>query len=237
VKRNTQQSDVIGLIASHVKSNGKNFKPLIAAGSWQISGFHYGKSKCACCGRPIRHVLELKNESHADAAKRDAAYPFTETIDIGIVCGPKVFTESCIGFYDDPEREWERQLRSWKDYINYVVLCVKNEDLWKRVPEGLRTIVDQFLAEGYKTQDHSGGWWMVKDAKKRFLKVKRAPDMMPEAYVAYSASRNLQHACRKQSLIGASTEIMIDQNTGEMSLRDNVDRTLPRIPRYGVMLA
>ena len=209
----TQQTDVIERASDdrHVKAYGKNFKPLIAAGSWIICGFHYGKSKCACCGRPIRHVLHLKNESHEDSAKVgnvDAGgQPFPEEIEIGIVCGPKVFTESCVGFYADPEREWERQIKAWKDYINYIVLCVKNEDTWKRVPEELRVAVDQYLQEGYQREEHTGPWWIVKDAKKRFLKIKRPPGVMPEARVLYYHARTLVHAAKRLKLIPLHWEL------------------------------
>jgi len=203
----TQQSDVIEQASDgrHVRAYGKNFKPLIAAGSWTISGFHYGKSKCACCGRPIRHVLHLKNESHADSVKvgnTDAkGTPFTEEIEIGIVCGPKVFTESCVGFYADPTREWERQIRTWKDYINYIVLCVKNEDIWKVVPEELRVAVDQYLQEGYQREEHTGPWWIVKDAKKRYLKIRRPPGVMVQPQVLYYAARTLVYAAKRLKLI------------------------------------
>jgi hypothetical protein len=131
----------------------------------------------------------------------DPNYPFPEEIEIGIVCGPKVFTESCVGFYDDPEREWERQIKTWKDYINYVVLCVKNEDTWKRVPEELRSAVDKYLEEGYKREEHTGPWWVVKDAKKKFMKIKRPPGVMPEVRVLWNYSRTLVYAAKKMNLM------------------------------------
>jgi hypothetical protein len=191
------RSDVLETAAAgtHVKSHGKNFKPLIAAGSWTISGFHYGRSKCACCGRPICRVLQLKNESH------QAGGDFDETIDIGVVCGPKVFIESCVGFYEDPTREWERQHSAWKDYINYVILCVKHEKLWKMVPDVLRTCIDIFLQEGYKAQEHSGGWWMVKDAKKRFLRSQVNPDVVPHPHKLHASSRSLLYTAKRQNVI------------------------------------
>lgn len=204
------RSDVLQAAAAgtHIKGHGKNFRPLIAAGSWTISGFHYGRSKCACCGRPILHVLHLKNESH------DVSSEFPEEIEIGIVCGPKVFLESCVGFYEDPEREWDRQHRAWKDYINYVVLCVKHEKLWQLVPEELRTKIDDFLKEGYKTQQHSGGWWMVKDAKKRFLKCQKNADIVPNPRVLFAASRSLVYTAKRQNLIPLSAELKCDYETG-----------------------
>lgn len=196
----------------HVKGHGKNFKPLIAAGSWTISGFRYAKSKCACCGRPILHTLQLKNESHTPGSA------FDETIDIGIVCGPKVFVESCVGFYSDPEREWERQHKVWKDYINYIVLCVKHEEMWKLVPEDFRSKVDEFLQEGYKAQEHSGGWWMVKDAKKRYLRSQKHPDIIPNPKVRYAASRGLVYASRRQGLVADGWDLKCDFETGEFSV-------------------
>lgn len=198
-----QNFDVLDAVAKdkHVKGHGKNFKPLIAAGSWIISGFHYGKSKCACCGRPILHVLHLKNESHVSTSQ------FDETIEIGIVCGPKVFIESCVGFYSDPEKEWARQHQAWKDYINYIILCVKHEKLWKLIPEELRMPIDTFLQEGYKAQSHSGGWWLVKDAKKRYLKSQTNNDVVPNARILYYASRNLLMSAKRQNLIPGSWDM------------------------------
>jgi hypothetical protein len=212
--KTTQQSDVIERVTDnqqHVKAHGKNFKPLVASGSWTISNFHYGRSKCHCCGRPIRHILHLKNESFADAAKMSKmdseGHPFPETIEIGIVCGPKVFLESCVGFYDDPEREWERQIRSWKDYISYIILCVKNKDIWDRVPEELRTVVDTYLEEGYKQEAHSGKWWIVKDAKKKLLRLRRTPGVMPDPRIVFWSSRTLVHAAKRLNLIPVHWEL------------------------------
>ena len=213
--KKTQQTDVLELASRdvHVKGHGKNFKTLVAAGSWTISGFRYGKSKCACCGRPIVHTLQLKNESH-DAGRSE----FSETIEIGIICGPKVFTESCVGFYSDPEREWERQHAAWKDYINYIVLCVKHEKMWALVPVELRTAVDEFLQEGYKSQDHSGGWSMVKDAKKRYLKSQRVTDIIPNPRVLFAASRGLVYASKRQGLFPITWELKSDFETGTFSI-------------------
>jgi hypothetical protein len=210
----TRQADVLKAASddAHVKGHGRNFQPLIEAGSWTICGFHYGRSKCACCGRPIYHTLHLKNESH------DVSSSFPEQIEVGIVCGPKVFMESCVGFYSDPAREWERQHKAWKDYINYVVLCVKHEALWKLVPEDLRGPIDHFLAEGYKEQEHSGGWWMVKDAKKRFLKCQRVPDMVPEPRVLFAASRGLVYTSKRQGLIPLHWDLKCDWNDGAFTL-------------------
>ena len=209
-----RQDDVLKAAAddSHVKGYGKNFKPLIEAGSWTICGFHYGKAKCGCCGRPIYHVLHLKNESH------DVSSSFPEQVEVGIVCGPKVFMESCVGFYSDPSREWERQHKAWKDYINYVVICVKHEKLWALVPEELRSAIDHFLAEGYKAQEHSGGWWMVKDAKKRFLKCQKNPDVVPDPRVLWAASRSLVYTARRLSLVPMHWELKCDYETGAFSL-------------------
>ena len=209
MRRATQQSDVIEQAADgrHVKAYGRNFKPLVAAGSWSISGFHYGSSRCACCGRPIRHVLHLKNGSHQDAAQRDPSYAFPETIYVGIVCGPKVFTESCVGFYDDPEREWERQIKAWRDFITYTVLCVKNEDLWALVPEELRLTVDRYLESGYRGDIHSGKWWLVKDAKKKLLKLRRTAGILPDRRLVYTGLRTLVYAAKRLDLIPSHWEL------------------------------
>ena len=212
--QNKRRGDVLEAAANdvHVKGHGKNFQPLIAAGSWTISGFHYGKSKCACCGRPITRVLHLKNESH------DISSAFPETIEIGMTCGPKVFMESCVGFYSDPAREWERQHKAWKDYINYVIICVKHEKLWLTVPEDLRGPIDHFLAEGYKTQEHSGGWWMVKDAKKAFLRSQKNPDVIPHPRVLFASSRGLVYTAKRQNLIPLHWELKCCTETGIFSL-------------------
>lgn len=213
--RKTQQSDVIERASDdkHFKAYGRNFKPLIAAGSWVISGFHYGRSKCACCGRPIRHVLHLKNESHEDAVKTNhmdsEGYPFPEEIEIGIVCGPKVFTESCIGFYDDPEREWERQIKVWKDYINYIVLCVKGDVLWKSLPPELTHAVDDFLKEGYQKHEHTGPWWLVRDAKSRLLRHVRN-GLMPDKHTVWSYSRGLVFVAKRLNLLAQNLSLNAD---------------------------
>ena len=131
-----------------------------------------------------------------------------------MTCGPKVFTESCVGFYSDPEREWDRQHKAWKDYIGYVILCVKHEKLWNHVPEEFRTKVDEFLSEGYKAQEHSGGWWMAKDAKKRFLRCQKNSDRLPEPRVLFAASRSLVSVAKKLSLIPTHWELQCDWATG-----------------------
>jgi len=207
------QRDVLAAAASdtHVRGHGKNFKPLIAAGSWIIDGFHYGKSKCACCGRPILHVLHLKNESH------NSSSGFDEVIEIGIVCGPKVFMESCVGFYSDPAREWDRQHKAWKDFISYILICVKHEKLWQLVPAEFRSIVDAYLKDGYEKQDHTGGWWMVKDAKKRFLKSQKNPDLVPRPMTLYSASRSLVYAARRQGLVSLDCDLLCDRESGTLT--------------------
>jgi hypothetical protein len=209
-----QQHDVLVAAAAgkHYTGSGKNFRSLIEAGSWTISGFHYGNSRCACCGRPILHVLHMRNESHR------ADSPFPEGIEVGIVCGPKVFMESCIGFYEDPEREWDRQHRAWKDFIDYVVTCVKHEKLWLTVPLPLRQGVDDFLKQGYESQDHTGGWWMVKDAKKGFFRCQKRVGEMPNPRVLWAASRSLQFAARRQGIIEQSVELLCDRSNGEFSL-------------------
>lgn len=200
----------------HVVSHGKNFKPLVAAGSWKISGFKYGYAKCACCGRPIRHLLQLKNDAHDAAKSTIADYNFPETINIGIVCGPKVFTESCVAFYTDPNREWDRQLKSWKGYIDYVVLCVKNEDLWARVPSELRVPVDDYLQRGgpeeHTAADHSGNWWLLRDAKKRFLKIKRPRNTLPQVYTMFMYARSMERVAQRLQLVTGTGHLNNDFN-------------------------
>jgi len=217
--KTTQQSDVIEQASDrrHLKGYGKNFKPLVAAGSWVISGFRYGRSKCACCGRPIHHVLQLTNESHDDSikvGKFDASgQSFSKTIDIGIVCGPKVFTESCVGFYDDPTREWERQIKTWRDFITYTILCVKNADTWARVPEEIRGAIDLYLEKGYKVDlQHSGKWCLIKDCKKRYLKIKRSPGVMPQVQVLLMYARSLISVAKRQGLIPLNWRLGDDMN-------------------------
>lgn len=152
-------------------TNGKNFVSLVAAGAWTIVNFTYGgKRKCECCGRPITRVLHLKNQSHEAAKKRDRAYAFAEEITIGIVCGPKLFIESCRGFYEDPQREWERQHQTWKTYIEYVMLSAQGRAFWNALPETLTRDIDSYLEEGFKDAQHSGVWWQARDAKRGFLK-------------------------------------------------------------------
>jgi len=109
--------------------------------------------------------------------------------------------ESCIGFYEDPAREWDRQRRAWRDYINYIILCVRHERMWSTVPAGLREPVDAFLKEGYLQQGHSGGWWMVRDAKRVLFRAQRHPDAMPPTGAILGASRALVHAARRQGLV------------------------------------
>jgi hypothetical protein len=156
-------------IGQHETGHGKNYDALIAAGSWVISGFNYGSSKCACCGRPIVRILKLKNTSHDFASSKDPNYAFPEEIGIGVVCGPKVFKESCAGFYENPSREWERQHAVWKTYIKYVIACTLHKETWEATPVELRSKIDDYLEEGGKGDPHSGKWWVVRDAKRILL--------------------------------------------------------------------
>lgn len=188
---------------------GKNFESLVGAGSWVISGFRYGKSRCGCCGRPICRILVLKNQSHDAVSKDNPRYLFKEEVDVGLICGPRVFTESCVGFYEDPTREWERQWRAWKDYINYVILCVQAKDLWEKFPEELRVIVDKFLEDGYKQKEHSGSWWLLRDAKKRFLNTKRLGEFS-QVRAMWWASQSLIYGIKKLGLVPQTWELTPD---------------------------
>lgn len=178
IKASTEQLDTLeDKGCKHITGHGKNFKPLVAAGSWVVSGFMYGSSHCACCGRPICRILKLKNLAHEAAKQKDENYAFPEEIGIGVVCGPKVFQESCVGYYDDPAREWERQHNLWKTYIKYVMACVKNKDVWECVPRVLREATDRYLDTDQSNDPHSGNWWLVRDAKRLLLeRTKRTND-------------------------------------------------------------
>ena len=152
-----------------MNGHGKNFEALVASGAWVIHGFIYGSSRCGCCGRPIARILKLKNLSHEAACSHDPEYKFPEIIEIGVVCGPKVFQESCVGFYDNPAREWERQYQLWKTYIKYVLACQFHGHVWEHVPAQLTTAVDAYLMQDLTNEPHSGNWWMLRDAKRLLL--------------------------------------------------------------------
>lgn len=176
-----EQLDVVDNFGTeHSVGHGKNFASLVAFGSWVISGFTYGSSRCACCGRPIVRVLKLKNMSYEASKERYPDYNFPEEIEIGVVCGPKVFKESCIGFYTEPEREWERQYTVWKNYIKYVLACTKNHEVWEAVPQQLRIKIDEFLASDQSEKVHCGDWSIVRDSKRLLLeRTKRDQEKKP----------------------------------------------------------
>lgn len=159
---------------------------LVPAGRWSLEGVTYGRDKCTCCGRPIRYLYHLRNEDHKAKARNDPGYQHPEEILIGMVCGPKVFAESCEGFYEDPEREWNRQYAAYKDYVNYIILNVRNKDVWELLPIELRKPIDDFLEFGYQKEAHSGPWWRMRDAKRRVLKSSRDLDGKPYARGMYS---------------------------------------------------
>jgi len=161
---------------------------LIPAGRWQLTGVTYGRAKCACCGRPIRYLYHLKNTDHS-AHEGDHSYNFPEEIIIGCVCGPDVFKKSCEGFYSDPAREWNRQYAMFKEYVKYIVLNVRNKDIWEIVPEDLRKPVDEFLESGYKNDKNSGRWWRIRNAKSYVLKTAR--DKQTNIPIAYYFKRRV----------------------------------------------
>ena len=119
---------------------------LVPAGRWKIVNFTYGLSRCMCCGRPIWYVLHMQNLDHADKVKIDPSYNHPEVIQIGRVCGPDVFRKSTAGFYEDPDMEWCRQYLVFKEYIEYVILCVKNMDLWTALPSDISVHVDRCVS-------------------------------------------------------------------------------------------
>ena len=191
-----------------VSRYGKNFESLVGSGAWTISNFVYRGSKCSCCGRPICRVLVLKNQAHEAIKSRDPNYPFPEEVDIGIVCGPRVFTESCAGFYEDPKREWERQWKVWKHFINYVMMCVQGKDLWQQLPVALTKPVDEFLEEGYKEEKHSGNWWMVRDAKSAFFKARhKASDPMPTTQRLLVFSSQLVYVAKRMKFLDQNVKL------------------------------
>jgi hypothetical protein len=207
VRRSTREELLSNFEKTKFKGHGKNFQPLVAAGAWEISGFQYGRSKCACCGRPIVRVLKLKNQCHEAALERDPTYSFPEEIDIGIVCGPKVFGESCLGFYDDTAAEWKRQYRMWREYINFVMLHVQNKDLWEMLPASVRDAIDEYLdTGGFKPGEEptTASWWRIRDAKKKYLKTKRNEKVPVFSYLTYNA-RVLLNVAQRLCIVDAGT--------------------------------
>lgn len=181
---------------------------LIPAGRWQIVDFTYRPSHCMCCGRPIWYVLHMKNLDHDDKIKVDPSYTHLETIQIGRVCGPDVFKKSTVGFYEDPNMEWCRQYRVFKEYIDYIVLCVKNQDVWSALPSDLSGPVDAFLEEGYKKHAHSGPWWVVRDAKRAFLRTRRNGLKLPDPRVMQYTGRRLLTIAKQVALVPTSWELL-----------------------------
>lgn len=193
----TECEDTINKINVEVHGHGKNFKPLVESGEWEISGFHYGHDKCRCCGRPISRVLHLKNRSHQAARDHIEGYAFPEEINIGIVCGPKVFQSSCAGFYKDAGKEWARQWQMWSQYVGFVMLCVQNRDIWDEVvPEDLRRVIDHYLEVDWKPgAETTANWWRIRDVKKRVLRTKRSSDRVPRAeYLRYNIATMIRTA-------------------------------------------
>lgn len=192
-----------------VKSRKNQKSVLVPAGRWVITGFTYGRSRCTCCGRPIVHVLHLKNLDHNEKLKVDPTYAHSEVIDIGRTCGPQVFKESTIGFYEDPSREWNRQYLAFKDYISFVIICAKSLEFWKSsIPDEIRVKVDQYLEQGQPETEHSGGWWSLRDAKKSYL-------MTPfnertNIRILWNKSRSLVYSAKRLKLIPMSWELAQD---------------------------
>ena len=185
VAENKDRFDASNTTRGRSNVHGRNFKSLVAAGAWEISGFNYGRDKCACCGRPITRVLRLTNSSHSAAVERDPQYAFPEEISIGIVCGPIVFVESCAGFYSEPTREWERQYQIWKKWIEFVMLCVQNKDIWESLPEEFCKPIDHFLEVGWEGESTTGNWWRLRDAKRKVLRTKRLDNKKPSMRQLY----------------------------------------------------
>jgi hypothetical protein len=163
--------DAVDGATGNVKRYGKNFESLVVAGAWTIVGFSYKHSKCSCCGRPIVRTLVLENQAHDAAVKLNADYKFSQRIDIGLVCGPRVFEESCTGFYSDPAREWERQWKIWQDFIKHAIFCAKMKEVWALVPQAVAEPFDEMIVQMYNVDGNTGSWWMLRDGKERLIKV------------------------------------------------------------------
>jgi len=153
----------------------------------------------------------MQNLDHADKVKIDPSYNHPEVIQIGRVCGPDVFRKSTAGFYEDPDMEWCRQYLVFKEYIEYVILCVKNMDLWTALPSDISVHVDQFLEDGYKKHSHTGPWWFVRDAKRNFLKTKRVgTGKLPEARLLRYTARRLLTVAKQVELVPVLWELTDD---------------------------
>lgn len=186
-----------------------HFNELVPAGRWEVVGFHYGSSRCQCCGRPISRVLHLKNRDHDAKVNHDSTYAFSEEIHIGTVCGPKVFKSSCVGFYENPELEWARQYEAIKSYIDWVMACALNRDVWAKVPADLRAVVDDYIDNGAAGEEHSGGWMQIREAKKRVLKTKRqGPQKEPKPYLLWYNSLCLLNVAVKKGLVKQGITLM-----------------------------
>ncbi len=177
---------------------------LVPAGRWQLKGFTYGRARCTCCGRPITNLYHLINQDHKAKLYSDPTYSHLKEIVIGCVCGPKVFKESCEGFYDDPDREWNRQHAAFKDYINYILLNVRNKDLWTLLPDELCKPIDNFLEFGYKKEKHSGPWWRIRDVKRKVLNGKRDRNKKPIV-------RNLLPRVQRMIIVAKHLEIIPEE--------------------------
>lgn len=185
---------------------------LVPAGRWQLIGFSYGKSRCTCCGRPIRRLYHLKNLDHKAKLSQDASYNHPETITIGCVCGPKLFKESCEGFYVDPGREWNRQHAAFKDYINYIILNVQNKSTWQLIPERIRKPIDDYLENGYKHDAHTGPWWRMRDAKKRLLKLKKySPKNLPSNRALRIETINMINVAKKLGILEFDSNLLPEE--------------------------
>lgn len=199
----TTQFDVAVVQGQSAKSYGKNFKPLVSSGQWAISGYRYGSSRCQCCGRPIRHLLFLKNEVYDAILSADPEYAFPEVITIGVVCGPAVFVEAAREFYSDPEAEWKRQHSAWKHWIKYVDLCMQNRGLWESVNQDFRAAVDRFLDNPSPKDVTSAQWWRVRDAKVRVLRTGRDSEKKPRPYPLYCNLRVLVDVAVRCGIVSA----------------------------------
>ena len=148
-----------------------NREVLIGAGRWKITNFRRKSGcKCMCCGRPIVNVLELTNEDHEGKCQSDPSWAWPAAIDIGTVCGPRVFSESTVGFYDNPHQEWNRQWHLWKDFVNTMIFFDLHRQQWdERVPPELGKRVEGFITGGFLAGSANGDWWRVVYSVKGYM--------------------------------------------------------------------
>lgn len=150
-------------------------KNMIAAGKWSIVGFYVSRAlkRCDCCDRIIRYVFQLEN---AITTAKDGAAAIPERTEVGIICGPRIFEESCKSFYEDPAKEWMRQFDRWANLVKYAILNSQNADAWAAVDVDLRATTDAIidrLHDPKTPQETANRLVRVRDAKLHVLRTRR----------------------------------------------------------------